>query len=122
MNRVHAMTCVLVLWSSTAWGANLTWNANSEPDLAGYRVYQCSQLPCTRASGTASLLATLERVTNFNIGTPTEIQYYFTTAYDTANNESGASNLATFIPGGSPPPLPLQAPPIPSGLRLNSVS
>src|ERR1700704_4215610 len=35
MNWVRTIACVLVLWSSTAWGATLTWNANREPDLAG---------------------------------------------------------------------------------------
>ncbi len=122
MNWVRAIAGVLVLWSSTAWGATLTWNANSEPDLAGYRVYHCSQQPCTRASGTASLLATLGTVASLNIGTPAVTQYYFITAYDSANNESGSSNLATFTPAGSPPPPPLTAPPTPGGLHINSVS
>jgi hypothetical protein len=122
MNWVKVITCVLVLWSSTAWSAMLTWNANSEQDLAGYRVYQCSQLPCTRTSGRASLLVTLGELTSFNIGTPSVTQHYFITAYDSTNNESGASNLATFIPDGSSPPPPLTAPPTPGGLRIDSVS
>jgi hypothetical protein len=113
---VKAITCVLVLWSSTAWGAMLTWNANSEPDLPGYRVYHCGGLPCTPKSG-ASLLDTLGKATSLIIGTPAEIQYYFVTAYDSANRESGASNLAVFIPVGSPPP-----PPTPGSLRIDSVS
>ncbi len=104
MNWARAITCVLLLWSSTAWGATLTWNANSESDMAGYRVYQCSQLPCTQSSANASLFATLGKVTSFNIGTPAVTQYYFTTAYDFANNESGNSNYVTFTPAGSPPP------------------
>jgi len=79
MNWVRGIVVVLVLWSSTAWGATLTWNAKSEPDLAGYRVYQCGGLPSTRNSG-ASLLVTLGKVTSLNIGTPAEIQYYFVTA------------------------------------------
>lgn len=115
----------------------MTWTANGEPDLAGYRVYQCSQQPCSLTSGTASLLVTLGTVTNFNIGTPAVTQYYFITAYDSANNESANSNLATFIPAGSPPPpialppvtlppvvpppAPLTAPPTPGGLHINSV-
>lgn len=67
MNWVRAIAAVLVLWSSTAWSATLTWTPISEPDLAGYRVYQCSQQPCTRASGKASSLATLGKVTSFNL-------------------------------------------------------
>ena len=106
MNWVRAIAGVLVLWSSTAWAATLTWYANSELDLAGYRVYQCSQQPCTRASGKASLLATLGTGTSFNIGTPAVTQYYFITAYDFANHESVSSNLATFTPAGSPLPPP----------------
>ena len=105
MHWVRAIAGVLVLWSSAAWGATLTWNANSEPDLAGYRVYQCSQLPCSRASGNASSLVTVGTVTSINIGTPVVTQYYFITAYDFANNESSESGLATFTPAGSPPPV-----------------
>ncbi len=122
MNWIRAIASVIVFCSSTAWGATLTWNANHESDLAGYQVYHCSQQPCTRVSGKASLLATLGKQTSFNIGTPAVIQYYFVTAYDLTNNESGSSNLATFIPAGSPPPSPLTAPPTPGGLQINSVS
>ena len=115
MNWVRAIAAVLVLWSSTAWGATLTWTANSEPDLAGYRVYRCGQLPCTRASSNASLLVTLGTVTSFNIGTPAVTQYYFLTAYDFANNESTDSNIATFTPTVVPPPVvppPVAPPPV----------
>jgi hypothetical protein len=105
MNWFSAIVGVFVLWSGPSWAATLTWNANSEPDLAGYRIYQCSQLPCSRASGNASSLTTLGAVTTFNIGTPTVTQHYFVTAYDFANNESTESNLATFTPTGSPPPV-----------------
>ncbi|NOT21435.1 MAG: BACON domain-containing protein, partial [Nitrospiraceae bacterium] len=105
MNWVRAIVGMFVLWSGAAWGATLTWTANSEPDLAGYRVYQCTQLPCTLTSGTASLLITLGKVTSFNIGTPTVTQYYFITAYDSATNESTTSNLATFTPLVVPPPV-----------------
>ena len=115
MNWVKAIAGALVLWSSTAWGATLTWTANGEPDLAGYRIYQCSQQPCTQSSGNESLLATLGTATSFNIGTPAVTQYYFITAYDFANNESGTSNLATFTPVGSPPPVvppPVTPPPV----------
>jgi hypothetical protein len=106
MNWLKVITGVLVLWSGTAWGATLTWTASSSSDLAGYHVYHCSLQPCTRTSGTAYLLVVLGKVTSFNIGTPAVTQYYFVTAYDFTNHESGASNLATFTPAGTPPPPP----------------
>jgi len=116
MNWVRALTGVLILWSSTAWGATLTWDANNEPDLVGYRVYKCDGLPCTRKSG-ASLLATLgKHETSLDIGHPAEIQYYFVTAHNSANHESGASGVVVFVPVGSPPP-----PPTPGGLRIDSL-
>ncbi|HSF66349.1 MAG TPA: hypothetical protein VLA67_02865 [Nitrospiraceae bacterium] len=122
MNWVRVVAGLRVLWSNSAWSAILTWNPNSESDLAGYRIYRCSQQLCTRTSGRASLLATLGKVTSFNMGTPAEITYYFATAYDFRNNESGPSNLATFIPPGSPPPPPSpDAPPTPIGLRFTDV-
>jgi hypothetical protein len=106
MNWIRVIAGIIMLWSSTVWGATLTWTASSEPDLSGYRVYQCSLQPCTLSSGNASLLVTLGTVASFNIGTPATTQYYFLTAYDFANNASAASNLATFTPAGAPPPPP----------------
>src|SRR5215510_4488918 len=107
MNWRRSLIAVLVLWSSTAWGATLTWNANSEPDLAGYRIYQCSLRPCTQSSGHALLLAsTFGTGTSITIATPTVVQYFFVTAYDLANNESEGSNVVTFTPDGSSPSHP----------------
>lgn len=106
MNLVRVIAGIIMMWSSTVWGATVTWTASSEPDLAGYRVYQCSLQPCTLSSANASLLVTLGTVTSFNIGTPSNTQYYFVTAQDFANNASAESNLATFTPAGTPPPPP----------------
>ncbi|HXX76194.1 MAG TPA: hypothetical protein VEI50_13780 [Nitrospiraceae bacterium] len=103
LNWVRAIAAALVLWSSTAWGATLTWDPDPAPNLVGYRVYQCSQLPCTLTSGTASLLVTLGTVTSFSIGTPAAREYYFITAYNSSNLESSESNLAIFTPAGAPP-------------------
>jgi hypothetical protein len=106
MNWVRAIPVVLVLWSSAASGATLTWNSNSEPDVAGYRIYQCSLIPCGPGSGHESLLTTIGKVTSFNIGTPSVTRYYFITAYDSADNESRGSNLLTYTPAASSPALP----------------
>lgn len=107
-----AIAVLLVLWNSLALTATLTWNANTESDLAGYRIYQCSQPSCGRTSATAALLATLGNVTSFNIGTPAVVQYYVITAYDFANNESSESNIVVYTPANSPPaPVPPVTPP-----------
>ena len=92
------MAVVFTLWGSAAWGATLTWNANNEPDLAGYRVYKCSEQPCGQAFGTTTLLVILGKVTSFNIGTPVARRYYVITAYDFANNESDESNVVVYEP------------------------
>lgn len=119
--RVCAIVMGLILWSAAAWGATLTWNANGEPDLVGYRVYRCTQLPCGRAFGSTTLLTTLGRVTNFDIGTPAVTQYYVLTAYDLANNESSESAVATYTPAGVPPPPPPTPPPAPTNLQLSAI-
>ena len=105
MNWVRASIGLSVLlWWSIAMSATLMWDANGEPDLAGYRVYQCGLTPCGPGSG--NLLATLGKVTSYNVGTPSGTQYYYVTAYDFANNESAASNVLNFTPATSLPPTP----------------
>ncbi|MFO0776438.1 MAG: hypothetical protein U0223_02390 [Nitrospira sp.] len=104
MLGVKTIATVLVFWSSAAWGAMLTWTASTGADVVGYRVYNCSQLPCAPSAGTASLLATVGTTTSFNIGTPAVTQYYVVTAYTSANLESGPSNTSTYTPASTPPP------------------
>lgn len=119
--RAITMTMVLTLCGGTAWATALNWTANTESDLAGYRVYKCNLLPCSRSAGTSTKLATLGPVTSLDIGSPAVVQYYFITAYDHSNNESGESGVATYTPVNDPllpPPLPAAAPPVPSGVRF----
>ncbi|HEU4684837.1 MAG TPA: hypothetical protein VFS39_10085 [Nitrospira sp.] len=121
--RATAMAMALTLTAGSAGAATLTWNANSDADLAGYRVYSCNQLPCAKSAGTARMVATLGKVTSFDIGAPAVVQYYILTAYDQANNESKESDPATYVPAISPeqvPPPAAGAPPPPVNLRLRS--
>jgi len=85
-----------------AESVGLSWDPNSENDLAGYLVYygtasgNYSQTqPATTASAT---------VPNLNSGTT----YYFAvTAYNTNGLESGYSNEVSYsTSGGAPPPPP----------------
>ena len=86
-----------------AESVGLTWDPNSENDLAGYLVYYgtasgnySETQPATTPSAT---------VTNLNSGTT----YYFAvTAYNTNGLESGYSNEVSYSTSGSPPPPPPQ--------------
>jgi hypothetical protein len=101
MRYVKLLTFVLLLWSNSAMAATLAWNANTEVTVVGYRVYQCDITPCSPGSGNQSLLVSLGKVTTFDIGTPTVTKYYYVTAYDGANLESGGSNVASYTPSVS---------------------
>ncbi len=78
-----------------AGSATLSWNANSEADLAGYRIYYGT----TARTGSDPKVCTMcgystkvdvGKVTTYTISNLTNNQtYYFSvSAYDTSNNES----------------------------------
>jgi hypothetical protein len=67
--------------------ATITWIANSEPDLSGYRVYHGT------TSGVYTQMVDVGNVTiyQWNGLTPGFTHYFVVTAYDTSNNESANS-------------------------------
>jgi fibronectin type 3 domain-containing protein len=70
--------------------ATLTWNANTESDLAGYKIYRA-----TTSGGYGAPIATLQgNVTTYiAAGLQSGTTYFFViTAYDSAGNESPLSN------------------------------
>ena len=71
--------------------ATVSWNANSESDLAGYRVYygtQSGQYQQSRGEGVVVSGATSRTITGLTPG----VRYFFAvTAFDTSGNESGYS-------------------------------
>jgi hypothetical protein len=75
---------------------NLGWNANSESDLAGYRVYSS-----TNPAGPFALQATLPKTslgylnTSLTNGTT---YYYIVTAYDNGDHESAPSSTVSATP------------------------
>jgi fibronectin type 3 domain-containing protein len=76
--------------AATTSSATLTWNANTESDLAGYKIYRATSSGAygaplaTISAGTVSYAAT---------GLQSGNTYFFVvTAYDSAGNESAFSN------------------------------
>ncbi len=84
--RLCAITAML---SAPAWAGNLTvsWAANKEPDLAGYKIYYSS----TSGNYAQHVDAKLALKYVFSDLTEGQTYYFVVTAYDTANNESAYS-------------------------------
>jgi fibronectin type 3 domain-containing protein len=68
--------------------ATLSWNPNTEPDVAGYRVYVGLASGVYGPPIDAGHLTTLQ-VTNLALG---QTYYFVVTAVNTSNLESGFSN------------------------------
>ena len=96
--------------------ASLTWNANTESDLAGYKVYrgqgtaQCSgtaPLPALTVNGTpVRVLAPSIVYTDTTVPRVEGPLCYELTAYDTSSNESGRSIRAQVVLNVNPPSSP----------------
>jgi hypothetical protein len=89
-NSPRQIPVSLTLGSITAGTAALTWNANSETDLSGYKVYQG-----TSSGAYPAPVATLPKTTTSHTvtGLQTGTTYFFViTAYDSAGNESPLSS------------------------------
>jgi hypothetical protein len=75
--------------------AILSWNANSESDLAGYKVYwDTTSHSGNCPAGFGANVIDVGNVTTYTFNNLTEGQtYYFqVTAYDSSNNESACSS------------------------------
>ena len=89
-----------------AYGATveLTWNANTESDLAGYKLYSGT------AAGQYGAPIDMGKVTAYQMTITPSVgaTYYFAlTAYDTSGNESvKSSEVSAFIPDANAPETP----------------
>lgn len=98
----------IILLSATAWAetnVTLTWDPNTEPDLAGYNVYMSgvSGQPGTQVMSVTTPTATL-------LDLPDGPAYFVVTAFDTEGMESGYSNQVGKV---------LNAPPgVPQGFTI----
>jgi len=81
------------LFIQSAWAADITlaWDPNTEPDLAGYKVYYGTASGVYNGPGSP---INIENVTTYTLTNLTPGKKYFiaVTAYNTSNAESGYSN------------------------------
>lgn len=95
--------------SAAAADIRLAWDANTEPDLAGYYVYYGQH---SRAYSNSTKLGT--QTTYTVTGLPPGTYYFAVTAFNTAGQESAYSNeVSTTIPAGAdttPPSIIINMP------------
>ena len=111
MKRLLTVAIILMASAGVAWAASIlfTWDANTEPDMAGYRLYKQN---ATGVYDPADALVTVP-FPNTNVSLPNQpadgIEYcWVLTAFDTSGNESGPSEPACTIIADTTPPGPPQ--------------
>lgn len=115
MKRLIGVLGLLMLLASPvlAADATLTWNANTESDLAGYKLFR-GQINCSAAGPLQPLVKNGSDVqvgkvtTYFDAGLPAidGTICYEIKAYDTAGNVSPASNRVSKALNAIPPVAP----------------
>ncbi|KON30914.1 hypothetical protein AC480_00070 [miscellaneous Crenarchaeota group archaeon SMTZ1-55] len=97
------MQCILLPVYSLASYLTLAWDLNTEPDLAGYRVYY------GKSSGNYHQNIDVGNVVLYHLSDldPDTRYYVALTAYDTSNNESDFSEEVSALPviASSNPPI-----------------
>jgi hypothetical protein len=88
---VLLLALLISVWAR-AEQVTLAWDANTEPDLAGYKVHYGT------ASGSYTTVVDVHKVTTTIVTglTAGQTYYFVVTAYNAANNESGYSNQVSY--------------------------
>lgn len=80
------------------------WNANTEPDLAGYRLYYGNS-PRTQTAYSNTVPIQNRTATSWQLSLPAGVYYFALTAYDFSGNESGLSvEVMAEVPDSTSPP------------------
>ena len=97
---VLLVALLISVWAR-AEQVTLAWDANTEPDLAGYKVHYGT------VSGSYATSVDVHKVTTAIVTglTAGQTYYFAATPYNAANNESGYSNQVSYtvpVPNGAP--------------------
>ncbi len=79
------------------------WDANSEADLAGYKLYYGNS-PRAQGSYTQTVSINNKNATTWQLSLPDGVYYFALTAVDVVGNESGYSNEVSAEISDVPPP------------------
>lgn len=104
--RITLIAIVVLIIATAAAAAQIqvSWNPNTEPDLAGYKLYVgTASGQYGEPTDVGNMTETLLEITPQYGGT----HYFALTAYDTSGNESAFSDEATcFVPDKTSPDKP----------------
>lgn len=103
----HLIALLILLMPVTVCAAtiNFSWDANTETDLAGYRMYQSNESGVYDMDTPVAEIAETE--TTYTLPDVTDGTYFWVlTAYDNAGNESDPSNEVTLTVDETAPAPP----------------
>lgn len=115
----------LSVFGQSTGNIKITWDKNTEADLAGYKVYRCEK---SVANGDTSAYAVVidKKNTiasfewkNLQLG---KTYYMAVTAYDNSGNESGFSNEVSQFLKEVEPPKDTTPPDAPGNVRVTEVT
>ena len=113
MVRILTIVAFALLTTFPAYAADVTgsWDANTESDLAGYKIYYGTE------SGNYTVSLDVGNATSATIDSlDSNTTYFFAvTAYDNAGNES---DLSAEVRVDIPPPADTQAPSRPTNVTI----
>ena len=120
------LACVLLAFSPALAGSlTIEWDTNTEPDMAGYRVYMSTDSSTFGLTpDQAKAVATTQDVAfgltsaTFNGLDPSQTYWFGVTAFDTSDNESGFSNVVSAQPPDLTAPIVSVTAPV-SGATLS---
>jgi len=115
----------LSVFSQSTGNIKITWDKNTETDLAGYKVYLCEKSVANGDTSAYAVVVDKKNTVasfewrNLQLG---KMYYMAVTAYDNSGNESGFSNEVSQFLKEVEPPKDTTPPDAPGNVRVIEVS